>query len=42
MPNVVFARIRRLHKVDKILKEFRQTRLVSRVVGDTWNGESDG
>ena len=33
MPNVVFARIRRLQKVDEILNEFRRTRLVSRAVG---------
>ena len=33
MPNIVFARIQRLHKVDEILNEFRRTRLVSSMVG---------
>ena len=32
VPNVVFAMIRRLHKVDEILNECRRTRLVSRAV----------
>ena len=33
MPKVVFARIRRLQKVDETLNEFKRTRLVSRAVG---------
>jgi hypothetical protein len=33
VPNVVFARIQRVQKVEEMLNEFKRTRLVSRKVG---------